>query len=866
MVVVGEKPYSCTICDACFTQQGTLKEHLISHTGKREYKCEMCAKSYLRKRYLMIHMRTHLNIMPYSCTVCPKRFARRDGLTRHLQTHAGVKAHVCVHCEKGYARRYKLREHMENVHNIIDKNPPLSNGMRIAPVDYNLKPESPDREVDDGKTDVCPESMPTDIVLSAAMTIKKMNNNKENENNNHTDETEAEGGTQIRRMEEPHPDGVHDGVVAGEMVPSVTPNLPSEGNVHNLEQWLGMEIDKIKLASTNKDVPGVPDAEKSSKQKDRGVKKSTCSKKKVITNNTSLDKSLIFSNFKHILPATQKIPPEPHSMKTEHLKQPPQHVPMSDESVSTSHQPLKVVGLIIPPYNIADHGPTASSLTTQHICPNDSPVQGTEAMTLQKYVVSRDGNTRSAVSTACTQPTHMAVTEPTGATYLEDALYEHINQISLPKRDQEQLQTQSQNYVLVQNFDDPMAGKGQMTREVLIQHSGLVTPHQKVVQMALTQSQLEQITRKQKRQERIKQVEQQNLGHQKQARREKKLEQELQTDHDLLMIQQMALQRLDSPTYTPVQPSHTISKTNVIAPLRQQHILSHSSQEMITVPIRSAAYTNVTTIQNTGQPTNTLSVVQPTLQAESLPNGHVVIQRSSSQVDLISQLQNHTTIMPQQIDHAQLESLQHALQTQQQPISSSQHIQQHDISGMYYEVPHTQALTLNTNELLQQIVSGNAHTEQHYITPVDSSAHSLQFDSPVQLQAHPQEEMPEVVQLQEQIQVVPPQVQLQNDMPVLQHRAQLQENMVVVQPQVRLQEDITVVQPPEQLQMDTTVVQSLAHLQEDMPVVQHYGESVETLAEQIVVTEPVSNEIVVQNASSSISAGQISLINKYAQQ
>ena len=115
----GARPFHCSLCSASFTQQGTLKEHLISHTGQRKHKCETCGKCYLRKRYLMIHQRTHLDIMPYECTQCLKRFARRDGLTRHLQTHAGTKPYSCSQCEKRFTRRYKMSEHMRIAHDII---------------------------------------------------------------------------------------------------------------------------------------------------------------------------------------------------------------------------------------------------------------------------------------------------------------------------------------------------------------------------------------------------------------------------------------------------------------------------------------------------------------------------------------------------------------------------------------------------------------------------------------------------------------------------------------------------------------------------------------------------------------------------
>ena len=38
----GDKPYTCTYCDAAYADKKRLQEHILSHTGDRPYKCKFC--------------------------------------------------------------------------------------------------------------------------------------------------------------------------------------------------------------------------------------------------------------------------------------------------------------------------------------------------------------------------------------------------------------------------------------------------------------------------------------------------------------------------------------------------------------------------------------------------------------------------------------------------------------------------------------------------------------------------------------------------------------------------------------------------------------------------------------------------------
>lgn len=71
----GQKPYVCDVCGSGFTQNGSLKSHMVStmkilkpfklifthfqyiHTGERPFACHLCPKAFTQSKSLLFHMR-----------------------------------------------------------------------------------------------------------------------------------------------------------------------------------------------------------------------------------------------------------------------------------------------------------------------------------------------------------------------------------------------------------------------------------------------------------------------------------------------------------------------------------------------------------------------------------------------------------------------------------------------------------------------------------------------------------------------------------------------------------------------------------------------------------------------------------------
>ncbi|XP_047101498.1 zinc finger protein 99-like [Schistocerca piceifrons] len=112
LIHTGKKPHKCDVCGKSFTQLGTLKSHVLIHTGKRPHKCDICGKSFTQLSTLKTHLLLHKGNRPHTCEICGKSFALLRGLKCHSLIHAGIKPHKCNICGNSFTQLGHLKEHV----------------------------------------------------------------------------------------------------------------------------------------------------------------------------------------------------------------------------------------------------------------------------------------------------------------------------------------------------------------------------------------------------------------------------------------------------------------------------------------------------------------------------------------------------------------------------------------------------------------------------------------------------------------------------------------------------------------------------------------------------------------------------------
>ncbi len=55
MIVSGEKPHRCVVCDKRFSQSSNLITHMRKHSGYKPFSCGLCQKKFQRKVDLKRH-------------------------------------------------------------------------------------------------------------------------------------------------------------------------------------------------------------------------------------------------------------------------------------------------------------------------------------------------------------------------------------------------------------------------------------------------------------------------------------------------------------------------------------------------------------------------------------------------------------------------------------------------------------------------------------------------------------------------------------------------------------------------------------------------------------------------------------------
>lgn len=110
--------YNCEQCEKKFIKKASLQNHMLSHdnSSKNHILCELCGKSFTQKDYLRIHQRIHTNKKNFTCERCGKMFYSTQHLKIHILSHTKEKPYKCHLCDKSYSQSNNLLIHKRRLH------------------------------------------------------------------------------------------------------------------------------------------------------------------------------------------------------------------------------------------------------------------------------------------------------------------------------------------------------------------------------------------------------------------------------------------------------------------------------------------------------------------------------------------------------------------------------------------------------------------------------------------------------------------------------------------------------------------------------------------------------------------------------
>lgn len=112
----GERSYSCSYCEAAFTQPGTRNRHeRIQHLKTSdEFKCDICTTTFSLKGNLKKHMVIHTGEWPFACSYCGAKFTQLGTKNKHerIQHMKTSDEFKCKLCSKTFSEKGNLKQHM----------------------------------------------------------------------------------------------------------------------------------------------------------------------------------------------------------------------------------------------------------------------------------------------------------------------------------------------------------------------------------------------------------------------------------------------------------------------------------------------------------------------------------------------------------------------------------------------------------------------------------------------------------------------------------------------------------------------------------------------------------------------------------
>jgi Zinc finger, C2H2 type len=108
----------CPECSIPFTTLESLIGHADAHASETVFTCKYCQKGVLGFDRYLYHMLMCKSLIrgDYVCFICRKSFRNSGSLKTHLLLHTGAKPFPCNYCSASFRQRHHRSHHERSVH------------------------------------------------------------------------------------------------------------------------------------------------------------------------------------------------------------------------------------------------------------------------------------------------------------------------------------------------------------------------------------------------------------------------------------------------------------------------------------------------------------------------------------------------------------------------------------------------------------------------------------------------------------------------------------------------------------------------------------------------------------------------------